>query len=309
MRCIGLAEELASRGIAPVFVAAVGQLEWLAGEIRRRGFRLVIGDAEAEMVLALGPSVVIIDAYDLPSSLSKTIRAAGVPVVAIVDEGDGGHDADIYVNQNLGASGAESGARYLAGLSYALLRDDVLRHRGATSTLPTRVGATKVLAFFGGTDPMGAAPLLARALVATGVPMSTKMVAATDRLAAEIAQVATAPGQLIEVIGPTNRLPELAVGADLVVSAAGTSLWEMLCLGRPTAILCVVDNQRIGYEKVVAARLAAGLGYIDDLAGNAVATLAALLRDSELRQGYADAAWSAVDGRGRIRVADKIDAR
>ena len=52
----------------------------------------------------------------------------------------------------------------------------------------------------------------------------------------------------------------LAAAADLVISAAGSSLSELLCIGAAAAVVCVADNQQLGYARVVAAGTAAGLG-------------------------------------------------
>ena len=312
MRCIGLAEEFARRGLAPLFVADTADLPWLSEEIVRRGFGLLTGDADGSAVLALDPGLVVIDAYQLEPSVSRMIHAAGVPVVAIVDEGDGGHEADVYVNQNLGASVVDVAGTYLAGLRYALLRDAIVDLRSPEpSTRPPSgslalPGSPRVVAFFGGTDPMGAAPIAAAALIDTEAPVRATVVAATPDLADAVRSIRTGPGQQIEVIAPTRQLPALVAAADLVVSASGTSLWEMLCLGVPAAVVCVVDNQRAGYEQVVAAGLAAGLGELDDLRTQPPSVLADLLSNPALRQHYAQSAWSTVDGRGRERVANAI---
>ena len=68
------------------------------------------------------------------------------------------------------------------------------------------------------------------------------------------------PGQRFEIIAPTDDLPKLLAGADLAVSASGTSTWELLCLGLAAALVWVVDNQIIGYERTIARGYAAGLG-------------------------------------------------
>ena len=52
-----------------------------------------------------------------------------------------------------------------------------------------------------------------------------------------------AAGQSITLVPPVADLPRLIVEADLVISAAGTSTWDLLCLGAPPALLWVVDNQ------------------------------------------------------------------
>jgi RimJ/RimL family protein N-acetyltransferase len=91
---------------------------------------------------------------------------------------------------------------------------------------------------------------------------------------------------------------------DLVVSAAGTSVWELCCLGVPTALVCVADNQEAGYRRVLERGAAVGLGSavpgLDHDA--AVATLQQVLGDRALREQLAAAGPRLVDGLGAWRV-------
>ena len=54
------------------------------------------------------------------------------------------------------------------------------------------------------------------------------------------------------MIGPTVAARPQYVESDLVISASGTSTWELLCLGATAGLVCVVDNQEMGYERAVA---------------------------------------------------------
>ena len=109
-----------------------------------------------------------------------------------------------------------------------------------------------------------------------------------------------------------DDLPALVVESDLVVSASGSSVWELLCLGAAAATVCVTDNQEAGYREVVRRGLVAGLGSLADLTGSdaarrhAVTTLAALLTDPDARHDLAARGLGEVDGRGRERVADAL---
>lgn len=313
MRCIALAEELASRGLRPVFFAAVDELPWVRVQLDRRGFETVTSPVDRDVVLARRPAAVVLDSYLLPPEFSAGCMAAGLPVLAIVDGDLAGHSADLYVDQNLGADDVRldvpEGATRLAGLPYAMLRDDVVSARPQRPVAASGAGVPGLLAFFGGTDAYGAAPVLARTLVATGQPFTATVVAATPELAAEIRALPLADGQRITAIAPTDGLAGHVVDADLVLAAAGTSLWELLCLGAAAAVVRVADNQLVGYGRTVATGAVAGLGPLDELRTDpscAVARLTRLLTAPEERAALRAQAWALVDGRGRARVADAL---
>lgn len=320
IRCVALAEEFQARNVDVTFLGEVSDdVPWAGQQLASRGLRRepapASPDGLAETVRRLGLHALVTDAYDLAPDYTAACRASGLVVASIVDGDLRGQVADIYVDQNLDAEllhpPLPPGAVRLAGLRYVLLRDSVRRLRPAQPRQARRE-PPRVLCFFGGTDAFDAAPVLASLLIATGAPFEATVVAARPHHRAALAALAPGPGQAVRVIGPTDDLPELIVGADLVVSAAGTSTWELLCLGASAALIWVVDNQELGFERVVARGLAAGLGRLNDLTAGgaqgaaAVAALRGLLTEPARRERLAERAWTAVDARGRERVVDEV---
>ncbi|MFD1542378.1 PseG/SpsG family protein [Nonomuraea guangzhouensis] len=326
MRCVALAEELCGRGAEVLFLGEVAGSEWAASQLRQRGFPLCAAPGEpaalVELVRVFGLDAVVLDSYVLAAGTGAALRAAGTAVLAIIDGDPLGQEADLYLDQNLGAElrpfqpprerpaeGGPQGERpaglrgegpaghrgaRLAGARYALLRDSVLLMRGTARRRPARSEGPLVLCFFGGTDSAGVAPAWAGALCATGLPFRATV-------------VSPVPFEVdgpVTVIPPTDRLPGLMAEANLVVTAAGSAVWELLHLGVPTALSWVADNQLIGYEALVGGGIAAGLGPAPDAA--AVAVLARLLADPAARDAYGRRGAKLIDGRGRERVADAL---
>lgn len=317
MRSLALAEELVRRGAEVVFVCDSHTVPWADEQIRGRGIAVepAVWTAEQHLELfgRLGLTAVVWDSYDLDPAVFAAVRASGLPSLAIVDGGYGGAVADILVDQNLGSEldspELPEGAIRLAGLDYVLLRNEILELRPAEPPAPRSGGVPKVFAFFGGTDAFGAGPYVVQALAATGVPFEALVIAPGDELAEAIGAVHLQPGQHVEVIGPTSQLAKAVVASDLVISASGTSTWELLCLGATAGLVCVVDNQVMGYERTVATGAAVGVGVLSDLKADpsaAAAVLGPLLQDPAERARLAAAGWQLVDGQGRVRVADHL---
>ncbi|WP_433300110.1 PseG/SpsG family protein [Actinoplanes sp. CA-030573] len=310
VRCVALAEELVARGAGVRFLSDLGGVEWATAQLTQRGLPWhpppfdPVGFVAA--VERLEIDAVVIDSYTLPPQHSVAVRKTGRPVLAIVDGDFRGQTADIYVDQNLDAVIDDPEAVGLAGLDYALLRGSVRQLRPLSPPVGSSARTPKVVAFFGGTDAYRAAPQIARLLARTGVPFDATIIGANEELRAELAQVAAGPGQRFDIIPPTDDLPKLLAGADLAVSASGTSTWELLCLGLPSALVWVVDNQIIGYDRTIARGYAAGLGQLGHLGDDSVTTLRSLLTDAGRRTELAARAWAAVDGRGVERVTDAL---
>ncbi|MDG9679075.1 spore coat protein [Micromonospora sp. DH14] len=320
VRCLALAEEFLARGADVTVFGTVERLDWATAELAARGIPLLPGpDSAADLVEAARRhelDVLVLDSYDLDPAGAGALRAAGVYTVAIIDGDSRGQVADLYLDQNFGAELPGLPGRLLAGSGYALLRDSVINARPPVAPPATTVSRPRVLAFFGGTDAVGAAPVLTRVLVAAGHPMDLTVIVGRPEIEAEIEDVTPGRGQIIRPVPPTTSLPALITEADLVVSAAGTSTWELCCLGAPSALVCVVDNQRESYTRVVRHGLAAGLGELPELTAGGVAGRAArataarslhgLLSTPQRRATLAARAWSTVDGQGRARVVDAV---
>ncbi|MFF0233808.1 PseG/SpsG family protein [Micromonospora sp. NPDC005254] len=320
VRCLALAEEFLARGAHVAVFGTVERLGWATAELAAHGIGLHPGpESPAELVEAARRhdlDVMVVDSYELDPAGAGALRAAGVFTLAVIDGDSRGQDADLYLDQNFGAQLPALPGRLLAGSGYALLRDSVVTARPATPRPATAVSRPRVLAFFGGTDAVGAAPVLTRVLLATGHPMDLTVVVGRPEIEAELETITPGRGQIVRPVPPTGSLPALITGADLVVSAAGTSTWELCCLGAPAALVCVVDNQRESYARVVQHGLAAGLGELPELTGagvpgraaraTAARTLNGLLSSPQRRAALAARAWSTVDGRGRARVVDAV---
>ena len=111
----------------------------------------------------------------------------------------------------------------------------------------------------GGTDPVGLAAAAVKLLASTGRALEVTVIAVGEN--AERARAAAHVSALsLSILAPVDDLAAMMSGQDLVVSAAGTSVWELCCIGVPMALVWAVDNQLDGYDRMVASGAAVGLG-------------------------------------------------
>lgn len=317
-RCLALADELRSRAVEVTVIGRIDNAPWLTEAVATRGIDVIPAPDEAAALAALchrrGLDAVVLDGYDIAPETGRVLREAGLTVLALRDGPHGSaQSADIHLDQNLGAATVEGlprGDMSLAGVEFCLLRDDILSHRKDLTT-PAAEGAThRVLAFFGGTDAAGAAPTLAPLLLATGLPLDLTIVAATADIADQLARVAVGDHQRLNIIAPTPVIAAHAASADLVVTAAGSSVWELLAIGAPTAVTTVADNQLVGYGMLAEHRVVSPLGPLTALRADggpaATSLLHDLLTDPAACLDLARRGRALVDGRGRERVADAL---
>ena len=297
MRLLALAQELRGRGIE-VHLAGDLDVAWVASAYAEAGVLVhpcpTDPDDLVTLVLDLDARWCVLDRYDLGPRWGVWLRRAGVVVMAMVDGPfSADQDADLYVDQNPGATPRAVGAGQLAlaGADYTLFRDDVL----------------------GGTDPCGAAPVVTPLVLqaCSGLAADITVVTPDRTWVAPLAADAP-PGVELRASGPVSDLAARAAASDLVVTASGSSVWELMCLGVPLGVVCVIDNQRPGYDMVADADLALGLGDLemlrrdDDARAAAVSALREAFTDRDVRVERAARAQELLDGRGRARVAEAL---
>lgn len=238
--------------------------------------------AGVEVTATHPPQVVLVDGYDIDAGQVAAWRAQA-PVVVIDDHGTGGaRGADLVVDQNLGArADAYPGTRLLAGPRYALLRPDVVAARPGAR--PDRRAAPAALLVAAGGDP---APDVAASL---------------DEAARTVADRHDLDVRWLRGVADVGSA---LAAADVALSAAGSTTWELLAHGVPTVLVPVVDNQRPVARAVGAAGAAVDAGDIATTSvAELVAALEALVGSPERRDELSAAGWALVDGRGAARVA------
>jgi spore coat polysaccharide biosynthesis predicted glycosyltransferase SpsG len=233
-------------------------------------------------------------------------------VLAIVDGDDRSIDADVYVDHNIGAEKLawpdSVRPRLLAGSRYALIRQAVLDvRRNAPWELATDV--PHVVAVMGGSDPTGMIVPVASALAGASTPLSATIVCAPAWRTQVDAIVAGHTG--LHVVPPTNDLPALLGTADIAVSAAGTSSWELCTLGIPSVLVEVVDNQTEGLRAMTAQGLVIGISprlmTSPELEVTLRESLDSLCTDAGKRRELSQRCLDEFDGRGAERVVTAME--
>jgi len=256
---------------------------------------------------------VVADGYRMGSNWQKGIKAAGLPLVIIDDYGHSGHYyADVVLNQNLGADPSlyhrrESGTRLLLGAEYALLRSEFIAFRRERRDVPPI--AQRLLVTLGGSDPQNVSEKIVRALDAVAdTKFEVRVVQGGSyphrgSLEAAVAAVSYP----CELVVDARDMPKLMTWADLAVSAAGSTAWELAFMGLPMVLIVAADNQREVARRLAECGAAVNLGPAEALSKAVIAgTIGHLLRNYELRRNLVENGSGICDGYGAERVVAAI---
>ena len=252
---------------------------------------------------------VVVDHYGRDRSFSKACRRIASCIAVIEDRPESVHDCDVLVNPGvITAAGASPPCDMLAGPQYALLRPMFAEAR-------IQVGRDRddgsLLLLCGYADRQNLTERLIEAL--DGVPGVRTIVVVLgsanphrERIRRRLHRVSTSSQLQVE----PRLLTTLMGRASVAVTAAGSTCWELACLGVPMITVVTADNQ-IAVERILRdVGASASAGAVDDQLGIRLReTVAALMADHVGRRRMASRGQALVDGRGAPRVAQKIHAR
>jgi spore coat polysaccharide biosynthesis predicted glycosyltransferase SpsG len=298
VRCSALGAALVAEGARVEIVADFASVPWAAEQAADLGLAAIQGLIPDAVARASAWDVAVVDSY-----LASASDFAGLPVplAAIDDEDRRPLPAALVVNQNLNApeclySGwpAES---VLRGPAYALVRPRIRAARPPSYSERDWSGRPqRVLVVLGGTDAGGGAATVAALALSALAPVDLRVISPRP-----LGALPVPPGSSLEVTGTVLAVEELMTGADLVLSAAGTTIFELCCLGVPMALAVAADNQLPNYGHVLRDGLGAGLGRVGE-----ITSLPGELRDPALLNAHGKAAYATVDGLGAARVAEAV---
>jgi UDP-2,4-diacetamido-2,4,6-trideoxy-beta-L-altropyranose hydrolase len=195
----------------------------------------------------------------------------------------------------------------LLGPSFALLRSEFGPHRGWTR--PPLARLQRVLVTLGGSDPDNVTLTVLRG-VAAAVPSDAQVrVIAGHSNSHGQGLRAFAASQSFDcvILEGVDDMPAEMMAADLAISAAGTTTWELAFLQLPALIVTTADNQGSNAAVLQQRGAARDLGRPDaGLVDRVTRELRALAADAAALDAMARAGRAVIDGEGATRVVDAL---
>ena len=110
---------------------------------------------------------------------------------------------------------------------------------------PPRIGpAKRILVYFGGTDKNNLTELtLSSFLKLNRKNIALDIVINSKNLQKEKIKKLSKKNKNIKIYSDLTSLASLILKADLAIGASGTTSWERCCLGLPSIVISIADNQ------------------------------------------------------------------
>lgn len=274
-------------------------------------------DAEAcaSILVAQRPDWLIVDHYALDLQWERTMASHCNQLMVIDDLADRPHACDLLLDQTFGRDAADyrflvpADCRLLCGSQYALLRPEFAALRPYSLQRRAQPALRELLITMGGVDKINATGQVLQALRTCPLPADCRITVVMGATAPWLngvrIQARDMPWPTKVLVGVRN-MAQLMADSDLAIGAAGATSWERCCLGLPTIMLVLAENQR-RVAQVLAQSGAVGL--IDMGSGTMTqlnATLSPLIDDRARLFEMSRCAASVVDGLGINAVTRKM---
>ncbi|HQS02504.1 MAG: UDP-2,4-diacetamido-2,4,6-trideoxy-beta-L-altropyranose hydrolase [Halothiobacillus sp. 24-54-40] len=252
----------------------------------------------------------IVDHYALDARWEQAVAGFAQKILVIDDLADRAHAGDLLLDSSLNRVAADYtpwiSREYIGlfGANYALLREEFRLWR--IKSLERRARHPKIQRIqitMGGVDLPNATGAVLAALSACTLAAQVEIDVVMGDVAPHLAAVRA---QAAKMLWPTRvhtniaNMAELMAMSDIAIGAAGSTSWERCCLGLPSILVILADNQIVGgfaFEQAGAARV---IPHPDAIAKE----LPRLFADVEANLSAMSARAAALtDGLGAARVA------
>jgi len=168
---------------------------------------------------------------------------------------------------------------------------------------------TRLFIFFGGSDPTGECFKALDALEALPpeIRWQVDLVAGVGNPQFKTLQARCRNLPGVTLHRQVNAMADLMYQAMLSIGAGGTTTWERFCLGLPSLVIAVADNQVATSETLARQGYQLYLGPSSSVTPMHLAeALQTMLANPEQRQMLSQAGLALVDGQGTQRVLEAI---
>ena len=322
MRCLALAQSWQDAGGSAVF-AMVDPCTWarerllkeLVETLRISAAPGTEEDARQTAVLAREHAAawIVVDGYQFGVDYQRTLKLGGFKILFLDDYGHAGrYCADLVLNQNVSADESayehrEPYTRLLLGPRYCLLRREFNAWRRWRREIAP--SGHRVLVTMGGSDPENVTePVMAALNLMGDDKLEAAVVVGGGNARSELlGRAATGVGKKMALRRDVSNMAELMVWADVAVSGAGTTCWEICRLGLPALLIDLAENQTPLARELDRRGCAIHLGGPHDISsGKLGEQVERLLRSRDDRQAMSLRCQELVDGDGARRVVSAL---
>jgi len=262
--------------------------------------------------------LLIIDHYQWNESVEKHCKKWAGQIFVVDDMANNKRECDYLLNSSLGWNKKHysrlvpSTCKLFLGPSYALLSSSIrIRRMNSKMKQTSNINFSRIVVSMGLTDPENMTFGIVDALIKKNMKYDVDVIVGRKlkKLNELKKLIDNSIAKINLYIEPDNYIDILS-SATLVIGAAGNSSWERSCLGLPSIIIAVAENQEHQAKMIEAS----GAGkYLGVPSGNSFEKIVNIsldyLSDTNKLNEIRNKALSLCDGLGAARIASELTSK
>ena len=260
------------------------------------------------------PDWIVVDHYALDEDWETLVNQIypKASLLVIDDLADRKHQCDLLVDQNLDADSNKYAdwinpirTTVLAGVEYAMLRPEFAIQREYSLQRRENPVLKEILLNLGGIDKDNLTGSILSELEKAHLANDVHITVVMGKTAPHIEKVKQLVERLflnVDVVVNVNDMATRMANADLAIGAAGSTSWERCCLGLPTLLLVLAENQK-KVAKILDLSNIAEVVEVNQIAKKIENLTACRLKE------MSDNAKKLIDGNGALRIASKMEQK
>jgi len=311
MRCLTLADELQARGWSCVFSCTSETVKTVRA-LATSGYKIISADEKIDCA-----DILIVDHYGLDRRYEEQCRTWAKRIVVIDDLADRPHDCNLLMDQTFGRDPNDYKAlvpahcHILTGPEHALLRPQFAAARPASLTRRQKQSGKvdRILIMMGTSDKDNTTGLALSALALLEKHLNIDVILGGNAPHLQaVKQQAQESRHSVTIHTDINDVAALMSAADLCIGAGGTASWERCCMGLPTLVIEIADNQKKIIRELGKAKAISNAGQYRNLTPEILATMTQDLIDNANHIAKTSAMAAEIcDGKGTIKLAYEIE--
>ena len=261
------------------------------------------------------PSWLIVDHYGIDYNWEKTIKKACQKLFCIDDLADKAHYCDGLLDQTFGRSQNDyktlvpKGCDIFTGSDFALLRPEFLNFRKLSILRRSDGLLKKILINLGGVDKDNNTLLILETL---------EQIDGLNHINFSVVLGSSAPNVLsvsnackghrynIDLLIGVENIAEVMTDSDLAIGAAGATSWERCCLGLPTILLTLAENQKYISAVLSKQKIVLNISSIESIKSELPIYIKKCVANKNLLVNMTKSSIDLVDGMGAERVSSYL---
>ena len=205
-----------------------------------------------QVLAELNPDWLVVDHYAIGATWEAIVRLTAKNIMVIDDLANRSHNCDLLLDQTPGRALSSydhlvpTNCQRIIGPRYALLKPEFRLRRNASLNRRKQAQLKQILVFLGGVDRDNMTSKVLDGLAMAALPVDSEITVVLGPTAPwknsikALIEKMPVPTKLLVGV---KDMADLMLDADLAIGAAGSSSLERCCLGLPSLMVVVADNQ------------------------------------------------------------------